>query len=81
MIMFKVSGRLTAEKISRFTWGECGPCPFFACYILVFALNLREKHGKNLRVVEKIQEGTIACVDITTFRGSQKKLVTPVSLL
>ena len=26
--------------------GECGPCPVFASYNLVFALQLRKKHGK-----------------------------------
>jgi hypothetical protein len=25
---------------------ECGPCPVFASFILVFALQLRKKHGK-----------------------------------
>ena len=25
---------------------ECGPCPVFASFILTFALQLREKHGK-----------------------------------
>jgi hypothetical protein len=27
---------------------ECGPCPLFAGFTLVFALQLRKKHGKNL---------------------------------
>jgi len=48
MVMFKVNGRLIAEKFSRFTLEECGPCSVFACYTLVFVLKLREKHGKNL---------------------------------
>jgi RNase P subunit RPR2 len=33
--------------------GKCGPCPVFASYTLVFALQLRKKHGKtSVRVVE-----------------------------
>ena len=27
---------------------ECGPCPVFASFTLVFATQLRKKHGKNL---------------------------------
>jgi hypothetical protein len=34
--------------------GKSGPCPVFASYILVFALQLRKKHGKtSVRVAEK----------------------------
>jgi hypothetical protein len=33
---------------------ECGPCPVFASYTLVFALQLRKKHGKtSVRVIEQ----------------------------
>jgi hypothetical protein len=48
MVMFKVIGRLIAEKFTRFTWEECGPCPVFACYTLACVLKLRERHRKNL---------------------------------
>ena len=50
MVMFKVNDRLIAEKFSRFTWLECGPCPVFACYTLAFALQLGEgaRKKKNL---------------------------------
>jgi hypothetical protein len=48
MVMFKVNGRLIAEKFSRFTWEAYGPCPVFACYTLEFVLKLMEGHGKNL---------------------------------
>jgi hypothetical protein len=35
---------------------ECRPCPVFASYILVFALQVREKHGKtSVRVAEECQ--------------------------
>ena len=35
---------------------ECGPCPVFARYTLVFALQLRKKHGKtSVRVVGECQ--------------------------
>jgi hypothetical protein len=33
---------------------ECGPCPVFANFTLVFALQLREKHGKTTDRVKKI---------------------------
>ena len=34
----KNNDELTAWKLSP-NWEECGPCPIFACYALVFALN------------------------------------------
>ena len=37
----------TIHRITQLTnWEECGPCPVFASYTLVFALQLRKKHGK-----------------------------------
>ena len=81
MARFKFKGRLIAEKFSRFTWEERGPCPAFVCYTLTFALKLREKHGKNLsQGSRKDPEDTIPCVDMSAFRGSEKKSI-PVSLL
>ena len=39
----------TIHRTTQFTnFGECGPCPVFARYTLVFALQLRKKHGKIL---------------------------------
>jgi hypothetical protein len=33
---------------------ECGACPVFASYTLVFALQLRKKHGEtSVRVAEQ----------------------------
>jgi len=32
---------------------ECGPCPVFASFTLVFALQLRKKHGKTTVRVRK----------------------------
>jgi hypothetical protein len=32
--------------IQRKENGKCGPCPVFASYTLIFALQLRKKHGK-----------------------------------
>jgi hypothetical protein len=29
---------------------ECGPCPVFAIFTLAFALELRKKYGKPVRV-------------------------------
>jgi len=35
---------------------ECGPCPVFAGFTLVFALQLRKKYGKtSVRVAEEWQ--------------------------
>jgi len=64
-------------KFSRLTREECGPCTVFACYALVFALQPMKKHGgkkSSVRVVEKCQLGTIQCVDMAAFAGSQDKL-------
>jgi hypothetical protein len=36
----------TIHIIQRKENGKCGPCPVFASYTLVFALQLRKKHGK-----------------------------------
>jgi len=37
-------------------WEDCGPCPVFASYTLVFALQLRKKHRKaSVRVAEECQ--------------------------
>jgi len=66
MVMLKVDVRLIAEKFSRLTWEECGPCSDFAHYTLAFALQLRAK----ARIVEKCQMGTIQCVEMAAwFRG------------
>jgi len=46
----------TVHRTTRLIWEECGPCPFFASYILAFALQLRKKHGKtSVRVAEECQ--------------------------
>jgi len=37
----------TIHRTELTNWEECGPCPVFASYILVFALQLWGKHGKN----------------------------------
>ena len=31
----------------------CGPCPVFASFTLAFALQLRKKHGKTVRIEAK----------------------------
>jgi hypothetical protein len=37
----------TVHRTTRLTnWEECGPCPVFASYTMVFALQMRKKHGK-----------------------------------
>jgi hypothetical protein len=36
-------------------WEECGPCPVFASCTLAFALQLRKRHGKPVRIVEECQ--------------------------
>jgi hypothetical protein len=47
----------TIHRTTQLTnWEECGPCPVFAIYTLVFALQLRKKHGKtSVRVAEEYQ--------------------------
>jgi hypothetical protein len=36
----------TVHRTTQLIWEECGPCPVFASYTLIFALRLRKKHGK-----------------------------------
>jgi hypothetical protein len=44
----------------------CWPCPVFASYTLVFALQLSKKHGKtSVRVVEKGPDIPVAFVQYT----------------
>jgi len=39
----------TVHRTTQLTnWEECGPCPVFASYTLVFVLQLRKKSQKNL---------------------------------
>jgi len=46
----------TIRRTIPLIWEECWPCPFFASYTLVFALHLREKHGKtSARLAEECQ--------------------------
>jgi hypothetical protein len=46
--------------------GKCKPCPFFASYILAFALQLRKNHRKtSVRAVEKYPEIPMAVVQYT----------------
>ena len=42
------------HRTTQLIWQERGPCPFFASYTLVFAIQLRKKHGKtSVRVDEE----------------------------
>jgi len=34
----------TIYRTTQLIWEECGPCPVFASYTLVFALQLRKNH-------------------------------------
>jgi hypothetical protein len=46
----------TIRRTAQLIWEECRPCPNFASYTLVFALQLRKKHGKpSVRVAEECQ--------------------------
>jgi len=38
----------TVHRTTQLIWEECGPCPVFASYTLVFGLQLRKKTRKNL---------------------------------
>jgi hypothetical protein len=47
-------------------FGNCGLCPAFASYTLIFALQLRKKHGKtSVRVVEKCPDIPVAVAQYT----------------
>jgi len=44
------------HRTTQLIWEECGPCPVFVSYTVVFALQLRKKHGKTtVRVAEECQ--------------------------
>ena len=47
MVMFKVNDELIAEKLSRLTSVECGPCPVLARYAGI-CLTTKEKARKHL---------------------------------
>jgi len=50
--------QLTTHRTTQLTtnWEERGPCLVFASYALVYALQLRKKHGKtSVRVAEECQ--------------------------
>ena len=59
-------------KFSRLMWQEYGPCP---CLHVIpwHLLKTEEKSTKktSVGVVEKCQLGTIQCVNMTAFAGSQ----------
>jgi len=45
-------------KMQLTYWEECGTCPVFASYTLVFALQLSRKHGKiAVRVEKNLSQG------------------------
>jgi hypothetical protein len=53
--------------------GKCGPCPVFASYTLVSALQVRKKHGKtSVRVVKKCCSCYVTSGKNPNTRGSQK---------
>jgi hypothetical protein len=47
----------TVHRATQITnWEECGPCPVFASYTLVFALQMRKNQGKiSVRIAEECQ--------------------------
>jgi hypothetical protein len=53
-LLGRVSG--TRTQTGQNNWEECRPCPVFASYTVVFALQLRKKHGKiSVSVAEECQ--------------------------
>jgi hypothetical protein len=46
--IYRTTQLTTIHRTTQLTtnWEECGSCPVFASYTLVFTLQLREKHGK-----------------------------------
>ena len=50
----------TIHRTTQITnWEECGPCPVFESYTLVFALQLRKKHGKTCQGSRRVPVGTM----------------------
>jgi hypothetical protein len=51
-------GRLSGirTKSGQTNWEEYGQCPVFASYTLVFALQLRKRHGKPSVKVENLSQ-------------------------
>jgi hypothetical protein len=45
----------TIHRTTQLIWEECGPCSAFASYALAFALQLRKKQGKPVRVAGEWQ--------------------------
>jgi hypothetical protein len=46
----------TIHRTTQLIWEECGLCSIFMSYVLAFALQLREKHGKtSVKVAEECQ--------------------------
>jgi hypothetical protein len=46
----------TIHRTTQLIWEECGQCPVFASYTLVFVLQLRKKRGKiSVRLAEECQ--------------------------
>jgi len=60
----------TIHRTAQLFWEECGPCPVFASYTLVFALQLRKKHGKtSVRVAEECHLARYYCLRESSFWG------------
>jgi hypothetical protein len=77
MVMFKVNNRLIAEKFSRLTLEECGPCSVFPCYTLAFCLtNDGKGTEKPVRVVQMCQMGMIKCVGMAVFVFQRPRHIT-----
>jgi hypothetical protein len=53
-VLVTLVGRLSGTRIQsgQINWEECGSSPVSASYTLVFALQLRKKHGKTSVRVE-----------------------------
>jgi len=52
-------GRLSGIRTQsgQTNWEKCGSCPFFASYILAFALQLKKHVKSSVRVVKNLSQG------------------------
>jgi hypothetical protein len=52
--------------------GECGPCSVLASYTMVFALQLRKKHGKTSVKVKNLSQGMYAHRSNVPFKNQSR---------
>jgi hypothetical protein len=69
----------TIHRPTQLIWEECGPCPGFTSYTLVFAVQLRKKHGKtSVRVLTRVFS-TLGALRLSVFVLT-KRLLEPFQI-